>query len=206
MTDNYKKLEIFWHDTFRDMPDKESKAAALDIPLKSGIVHIRYYNREYTLNFKTGDIIPENKSQTVPFYDAMFIYHLFRYSSPHPKAAFEYVPFRDVPGTAVFDAAFKKSSTDPFAKHFSGRLDAFCKACESLNGTKLPYGDAGYSLPVWKDLYLRIIFWDGDEEFPASVNVLFDRNITEFTHPETVVTIGGDGLQAVIDADTACVL
>ena len=166
-----------WHDNFRDMPGKEEKAAALGIPFESGTAHIRYYNREYKLCFTTGDIIPVNKSQNVPFFDAMFIYHLFWYSSSHPKAALEYIPFRDVPGTSVFDAAFKKSSAEPFANHFSGRLDSFCKACESLSGTKLPYGDAGYSIPIWGNLYLRIIFWDGDEEFPASVNVLFDKNI-----------------------------
>lgn len=201
MSDNYQKLHIMWHDKFRDMPCKEEKAAALGIPVSNGKAYISYYGREYNLDFATGDILPLNPEKAVTFYDSMFIYHLFWFSADHPYASFEYVPFRDVPGAAVFDAAFKKLSIDPMTQRFNGRIDAFCKACESLNAEKIPYGDAGYSIPVWNNLKLHIILWDGDDEFPASVTVLFDKNITQFTHVETVVTIGGDGIQAVMDAD-----
>jgi hypothetical protein len=50
---------------------------------------------------------------------------------------------------------------------------------------------------------IRFLFWDGDEEFPAQANILFDENITEFTHEETVVTIASDGVRCLTDAARA---
>ena len=41
-------------------------------------------------------------------------------------------------------------------------------------------------------------FWDGDEEFPAQVNLLFDRNATDLIHVESVVTIASQ-LQAHLE-------
>lgn len=201
MENNYQALADIWREKFRNMPEKEEKAKALGIPVKNGIARINYYNRIYDLDFTTGAIIPRNGSSEVPFYDSMFVYHLFWYSVNHPSISENYVPFRDVPGAAVFDSAFKKLTLAPLAEHFNGRLSAFCKACESLNGEKLPYGDAAYSIPIWNLLKLHIIFWDGDDEFPASATLLFDKSIVEFTHVETVVTIGSDGVQAILAAD-----
>ena len=201
MPDNYKKLFDMWRDRFRNMPGKEKKAAVLGINAENGTARILYYNRLYDVDFDTGDIASVNGSGEMPFYDAMFIYHLFWFSAENPVVSGNFVPFRDIPGAAVFDAAFKKLSIDPMTQRFNGRIDAFCKACESLNAARIPYGDAGYSIPVWNDLELHVILWDGDDEFPASATVLFDKNITQFTHVETVVTIGGDGIQAIMDAD-----
>lgn len=200
MADNYNKLFKMWHDNFRQMENKEEKASELGIPIENGCFKITYCRRSYEVDIISGDITPLEATGKVPFYDAMFIYHLFWFSKKNPVAAREYIPFKDIPTTGVFDAAFQRS-VKPLAERFNGRIDAFCKACESLGAEKLPYGDAGYSIPIWRDLYLQIILWDGDDEFPASVNVLFDKNIADFTHPETVVTIGDDAILAVLNAD-----
>ena len=200
MKNNYQELSATWQNTFRNMPNKEEKAVALCIPVENNSVRITYYGRQYLLDFITGDIISLSENEEIPFYHKMFIYHLFWYSLDHPRAAKEYIPFQDIPSTKVFYAAFQKSVL-PLTVRFNGRIDAFCKACESLGGIPLPFGDAGYSIPIWGNLYLQIILWDGDDEFPASATILFDKNICQFTHPETVVTIGDDGIRAVLDAD-----
>ena len=45
---------------------------------------------------------------------------------------------------------------------------------------------------------IRFLFWDGDDEFPAQANILFDANVTEFLHEESVVMIGQDGAEKLI--------
>ena len=37
-----------------------------------------------------------------------------------------------------------------------------------------------------------MVFWNGDEEFSAQANLLFDVSITDFTHVETVCAVAGD--------------
>lgn len=44
---------------------------------------------------------------------------------------------------------------------------------------------------------VRFLFWDGDDEFPAQGNVLFDASATDFIHGESVVTIAAIGLDRI---------
>lgn len=198
--DNYSKLADYWKSVFASMQDTRGKASSLGITAEAdGSALITYFGRKYRLDLDTGDIHPES-SGDVPVFDAMFIYHLFWFSSEHPTISGVFVPFRDVRGAAVFEPAFKKSAIDRLTKTFSGKTALFIAACESLGGRRLPYGDAGYAINVFGSMELELIFWDGDDEFPPSANILFDKNITQFTHVETAVQVGVDGVSAVIAA------
>ena len=68
---------------------------------------------------------------------------------------------------------------------------------ERKNGKKLPWSDAGYELKAFECIPVRFLFWDGDDEFPAQGNVLFDASATDFIHGESVVTIAAIGLDRI---------
>ena len=53
--------------------------------------------------------------------------------------------------------------------------------------------DAFACIPV------TFLFWDGDDEFPAQGNILFDASATDFIHVESVVTLASVGLQKLAD-------
>lgn len=36
--------------------------------------------------------------------------------------------------------------------------------------------DKGYELEIFENLYLKFLFWEEDEEFPASSQILFSSN------------------------------
>ena len=46
---------------------------------------------------------------------------------------------------------------------------------------------------------LEVVFWDGDEEFPAQANILFDGDITDFLHEETVVCVAADLFRRLVE-------
>ena len=50
----------------------------------------------------------------------------------------------------------------------------------------------GYVIHAFPWMPLTVIFWDGDEEFDAQANMLFDAEITDFLHEETVVCVASD--------------
>ena len=41
---------------------------------------------------------------------------------------------------------------------------------------------------------MAVLFWDGDEEFEAQGNMLFDSDITDFLHEENVVCVAADAV------------
>ena len=63
--------------------------------------------------------------------------------------------------------------------------DAFRRACEALGGTAAPGGDLCYDLDLFPDLPVRLRFWHADEDFPPSLDLLWDRNTLQFLRYET---------------------
>ena len=72
-----------------------------------------------------------------------------------------------------------------------GRL-VFPSAFKAVCGEQIKQGDAGYIFHAFDCMPVMMLFWDGDDEFPAQANMLFDTGITDFTHVETVCAVAGD--------------
>ena len=46
---------------------------------------------------------------------------------------------------------------------------------------------------------VAVLFWDGDDEFAAQANLLFDADITDFIHEETVCCIAADVIRRLTE-------
>ncbi len=68
---------------------------------------------------------------------------------------------------------------------FDENRAGFAAACEALGGTKVPYGDIGYEIPVWGDMSVILKFYGADDEFPPQTTILFDENTLSFIFYET---------------------
>ena len=71
-------------------------------------------------------------------------------------------------------------------------------AVERLRGVRI--SDSGFQLPAFACSPMRLNFWEGDEEFEAQANLLFDRSATDFIHVESVVTIASEGVRRLAEA------
>lgn len=69
----------------------------------------------------------------------------------------------------------------------AGKGDRLAKACEALGGTSDGVGEVGYRLEMFPFLPVAVHFWDADEDFPVSLQILVDSNILDFMHFETVM-------------------
>ena len=56
---------------------------------------------------------------------------------------------------------------------FGGKLDAFREIMERVGAQAISSGDVGYELEFMKGLFVRLILWAGDDEFPPSAQILF---------------------------------
>ncbi|MBP0970380.1 MAG: DUF3786 domain-containing protein, partial [Oscillospiraceae bacterium] len=68
------------------------------------------------------------------------------------------------------------------------------EAFRKMGGTKLPLSDVGYEVKAFECIPVRFFFWDGDDEFPAQGNILFDYGCTDFIHIESIVSIASEGV------------
>ncbi len=190
--DNYKVLEEKWREIFASM-DHGELISRFDLEEDSQALFVTYFGQRYRLDKKNGRItLEEDPARELTFDTQMVIYHLFYYSKPEARVKGEFVPFRQVKRAAPFEPAYKRTILEPLARTFDGHAGELKNACRMLEGRPIPQGDVGYVIPAFSCMPLTVVFWDGDEEFSAQANILFDADITDFLHEETVVCLAAD--------------
>lgn len=88
--------------------------------------------------------------------------------------------------------------TKKYAALFDGRAGELRKACQSLGGTiekKLAGADVTCRIPVTPFFPVLLQFWEGDEEFPPKLQLMWDANADSFLHFETTFFLQGDLLE-----------
>lgn len=190
--DNYELTCEKWRKLFLEM-NHEELVKRFQLKSDENAVYIVYYGQEYRIDRINGMItLTLEPEQKLSFNTVISIYNLFYYAKPDAKVRGEFVPFRQVKRAAPFDPAFQRTILKPLARTFEGRAELMVKACLTLEGSPVRQGDVGYVIHAFACMPLTVIFWDGDEEFDAQANILFDADITDFIHEETVVCIASD--------------
>ena len=72
------------------------------------------------------------------------------------------------------------------ADGFNGKVEALEKACGSFGEKINMKGDVAVKLYPFSFLPVILQFWEGDEEFPANLKFMFDENILQYIHYETI--------------------
>ncbi len=88
--------------------------------------------------------------------------------------------------------------TGKCAKLFCGQADKLNKVCELTGGKiqpKMAGADLTYLFQVTDFFPVLLQFWDGDEEFPPKMLILWDENTDRFMHFETTFYLQGDLLE-----------
>ncbi len=100
----------------------------------------------------------------------------------------QWVAFRELPNTVskvgAFDAALEK-----IAVHFSGSPTALAETAQALGGEILSPQTADVEI-LFRPLPrvpLKLLFWDGDEDFPARVSALLDKGVLDHLDQEASV-------------------
>ena len=88
--------------------------------------------------------------------------------------------------------------TGKYARLFDGKRAALEAACGLLGGVIQPRmagADLTCRIRVTDFFPVLLQFWEGDEEFPPRLLILWDRNADRFLHFETTFYLQGDILQ-----------
>lgn len=191
---NYDKLREHWRLKFLSM-DHDALIRRFHMDADEAALYLTYFSHRLRIDRNTGRITyTEPRYAGLTFKSDIDIYNVFHYAKEAPVASGRLVPFREVKRVYPFEKAYRQMILKNFENTFAGHVPELKLACEALRGTPLPQGDAGYVLPVFPALTIAVLFWDGDDEFPAQANMLFDSEITDFMHEENVVGIASDAL------------
>ncbi|HPC89100.1 MAG TPA: DUF3786 domain-containing protein [Methanothrix sp.] len=102
----------------------------------------------------------------------------------------EWISFKEVWGGQSFYPAFKDSTLRPLEESLKRDPDGLLKdLMERFGGQPVEGGDASVELVTFPEVRIRIIFWNGDEELPPEVTILFDRGLAEIITTEDIAVL-----------------
>lgn len=189
-TNNYDQWRLDWQKRFLSMNKSELLRKLPFLSIENDRLTVPYFRSTVYIRLSDGVIEPR-----MDLMDEMNVYTMLWYSKENARLIGDWVPFEQLRDARAFGPAFRSGNLAPFAATFDGHADKLEQALIAFGGLKLPTGDVGYQIHVFPCIPMRVLFWDGDEEFPAQCNLLFDRSAVDFIHVESVVSIASMALQ-----------
>ena len=108
--------------------------------------------------------------------------------------------FREMPWGELYIKPYTGRVLTRAAFTFGTRVAAFRAACEKMGAKSVKHGDAGYELELVDGYYVRILVWEGDDEFPPNAQILYSDNFATGLGAEDRV-VAGDILISMIRAN-----
>ena len=105
--------------------------------------------------------------------------------------------YTDMPWGNVYAQQFRGRCILRLAGTYGSNLPGFQAACELLGGIPASSGDVSYDLPFLPGLTVRLILWEGDDEFPAQAQILFSDNFPDAFKAEDNAVVGDIILNAM---------
>lgn len=109
------------------------------------------------------------------YFDLFVVFYLLRAKAASPQM--EWISENDLPGGPTFFRGPHLIPTHKISDTYTNDIDSLRKKCEENGGKPLDMGDAAYEFSITKDLPIALIYWLGDEDFPAEARILYDRSI-----------------------------
>lgn len=170
----YDQKEMIWKFGL----DSDETYLYIDFVLRNYRIHRRKGLVEWSEdNFVTAAEADYNESMTI--YDVLCCSRENCCLSGNfcPASMLKGIVQSSGPGGSLFQKA---------ADEFSGRSKELKKVCETLGKPVEISGDVAAVLYPFSFLPVIIQYWDADEEFPANLKFMFDENILDFMHYETL--------------------
>jgi len=132
----------------------------------------------------------EAGSDTEPSYVVQLVLLHYLITSDGIALRGRWVSFRDLPDARVYYPAFRAGSEALLLRRFGRDVAGFAAAAEALGGQPVAMADHAYVFQVLPRLPIAVLFWEGDEEFPPEVRLLFDATAGNYLPTEDLAVIG----------------
>lgn len=175
-------------------PIKTAQRCGVKYDEEQKCFQIRCMGEEYYISypaFKVEPVNPENKNSylinSVPAH-ILFIRYLIEGSNSLMTGKF--LSYRDFPWGEVYFTNFKGRCIMRLTGTFGKRPEAFKAAMERIGAVSIQESDWGYQFEFINNLYIRFLLWEGDEEFPPSMQILFSDNFETAFSAEDMAVVG----------------
>jgi len=131
----------------------------------------------------------DDGSDVRPHVQVLVLHYLLGAGSAEPSG--NMVTFREFPGGALYFPAYKKRTLDLVVSRFGSDPEALAKTAERLGATRVGKATVSFGVQFFPKLPVELYLWAGDDEIPASANILFDECAGKMLSTEDVTVVAG---------------
>ncbi len=198
MTDHYQLQCDQWAKRISTIHRDRLRKKLPELHGKDHILTLWHFDRQIAIDLETGLLHCISDPKPLSLNEKLNIYTLLWYCKDHATLSGQWLPFHSMKDASPYAPAFEKTVLRSFSHSFDGKEDLLKKAVQKIGGTVMQ--NNAYFVLAFACMPLRLQFWDGDEEFPAQGNILFDKNATDFIYVESLVTIASQCLHRLYSA------
>ena len=186
----------YYLEKFTTLNTQEA-AARLKVPFENGKFSLKLLGEEYTVSHP--DYAIEGCGFAAKALPPQTFLLRCLLEGKAADSTNEFKTFREMPWGELYIQPFTGRVLTRAAFTFGTRIQKFREAAEKLGGLPLKHGDAGYEFEFMGNYRLRMLVWEGDDEFPPSAQLLYSANFeTGFSAEDRVVA--GDLLIGALKA------
>ncbi|MDR0518450.1 MAG: DUF3786 domain-containing protein [Clostridiales Family XIII bacterium] len=178
-----------------------SSRTAVPYDAERGEFTLTLMGAEYAVSWPDATIEPKDSSDPLAFpinpYERILMLRYLdegKYIEPIDK----YIAYNELPWGDVYGSNFQGRVISRFLREFGRDTDAFKRIMEtvpSLAAVPEPKCDVGYCFRFMNGLMMKVLMWEGDDEFPPAAQMLYDETIV-FGYTAEDVAVAGDILIA----------
>lgn len=129
-----------------------------------------------------------SRQPLTPDLQALLLYHLIT-SDGSPETG-KWISFADLPGGRFYNAAFQGYTGSVIASSFGQDDIALSDACLKIGGEQIGFADRSYRFAPLPRVPLLVAWWQGDEDFPDSAQILFDSSASHHLPVDVCAVLG----------------
>jgi Domain of unknown function (DUF3786) len=172
-----------------DLEERAKKAGAdYQKGKDGGEIILHFFSEPYHIQFPQIEFYSPSK-KTVSLVTRILLLHYLIQADGNPLTG-RWVAYKDIPGGLLYAGVFARRVTEPLQRRFGMTAKSFKETGIKSGGDPVAVGDASFILKAFPYVPLQYVLWEGDEEFPPSVQVLFDASVDHYLTLEDIVVLG----------------
>ena len=185
----------YYLKTYQEIDPKEiSERTGFFYDEEKKVFTVVFMGSTYEISFPDYKIShKEDEKGVYPLEEAMNAkIFMVRYLSEKAKApsSGKFLTYREVPWGEVYFRQFQGQCLMRLAFSYGNKLEAFKKVMTAMGAKPLEQGDCAFELEFMEGFFIRLILWEGDDEFPPSSQILFSDNFAVTFAAEDLAVAG----------------
>lgn len=181
--------EIFFMRLGEQNPADVCRRALCAYDGATGTYRITVWGNQYVVDPEKAKVfcLDPDHAPLHPYFDLFAVHYLLDAREIQPAG--QWISEKDITGGATFFRGPHEIPAHMIASRFDGDITGFKNRCEQYGSKVLDLADAAFVFSITPRIPVAVLYWQGDDEFPTEVKLLFDKTIARHLASDTIYAL-----------------